>query len=873
MKSEFSPMMTHYLELKENYSDCIVFYRLGDFYEMFFDDAIKASEILEITLTGRDCGNDKRAPMCGVPFHAADEYIAKLVAAGEKVAICEQLTKPSDNPKEIVKRDVIKIVTAGTLTNTDLIDDKSNNFLASVCIFDKNASLSWADITTGEFFTKNYYNTEYLSQIFDDLIKINPAEIIGNNKAQELINSSPIVVQHILPKVNYFAESEFTIELSKRVLSSHFAVASLSPFGIKDDDVCICSAGALISYFKNTQRGVLANINTIKLEGNNEYMMLDYTAVRNLELIRTLRDNKKYGTLFWVLDKTVTSMGARKLQSLILSPLGDVDAINYRLDAVDYFYKTTPIRASLREMLKSVKDIKRITGKISNGNLMPKDCIALVKSLEVMPNIKFQLLGSNSDFVNDIICGIKDFAEVISLINNAVYDEGAEALSDKKVKKNEIKFIKDGFNEELDEYRKLSGQGKSVLAEIEAREKEKTGIKNLKVGFNKVFGYYLEVTNSFKDKVPYDWVRRQTLTNCERYITEELKILEEKVFNAEERAIALEMKLYAEVKSFLLKYIDDLQQTSNAIADLDVLLSLATVAKENGYVKPIVSNKNSRILITEGRHPVVEKVSKQRFIPNDCLLDNDENLAMIITGPNMAGKSTYMRQIALIVIMAHLGSFVPAKEAEIALTDKVFTRIGASDNLIFNQSTFMVEMGEMATILKNATENSLLILDEIGRGTSTFDGLSIAWAVMEHIAQNIKAKTLFATHYHELTRLEDLLKGVKNYKFTVKELQGEIIFLRNIIRGCANRSFGIEVACLAGVDKVITEKAKQILKKLEKNNINTDFDCEFMPEKVQEKKLSEVENIIKDINIDNVSPMQAFNILCDLYEKVKLKDE
>lgn len=867
-----SPMMGHYLALKEKYKDCIVFYRLGDFYEMFFEDAIKASEILEITLTGRDCGKGNRAPMCGVPFHAADEYIAKLVSAGEKVAICEQLSKPTGKAKDIVERDVIKIITAGTVTNTDLIDDKSNNFLASVCMLSKSASLSWADITTGEFFTKNYYDSNYLTQIFDDLVKINPAEIIGNQKTQEILNSSPLVMQKVLPKVNYFADSEFELSLAKRVLENHLGVMNLSPFGIKDTDVCLCSAGALISYFKSTQRGVLANINSIKLEGKNEYMMLDYTAVRNLELIRTIRDNKKYGTLLWVLDKTVTSMGARKLQSLILSPLGDKDAINYRLDGVDYFYNATAIRASLKELLKSVKDIRRITGKISNGNLMPKDCISLVRSLEVMPNIKFQLLGSNSKFVNDIIAEISEFNEVISLIKNAVYDESEEELNERKLKKKEVKFIKDGYSEELDECRKLSGHGKTVLAEIEAREKERTGIKNLRVAYNKVFGYFIEVTNSFKDKVPYDYIRRQTLTNCERFITQELKELEEKLFNAEERAQVLEQKLYAEIKTFLLKYIDPLQETSNAIADLDVLLSLATVAKENGYVKPNILDADKRLMITEGRHPVVEKVSKQHFIPNDCLLDNGENLAMIITGPNMAGKSTYMRQVALITIMAHIGSFVPAKEADITLTDRVFTRIGASDNLIFNQSTFMVEMGEMASILKNATSKSLLILDEIGRGTSTFDGLSIAWAVMEYIAETLKAKTLFATHYHELTRLEELTKGVKNYKFTVKELQGEIIFLRNIIRGCANRSFGIEVAELAGVDKFITDKAKQILKKLEKNNVTTDF---VSNEKVSDKKksLCEVEKIIKEININNVSPMQAFNILCDLYEKVSFKDE
>ena len=861
-----SPMMGHYLQIKEKYKDCIVFYRLGDFYEMFFDDAVKASELLELTLTGRDCGLEERAPMCGVPFHAADEYIAKLVGFGEKVAICEQLTEPQKG-KELVVRDVVKVVTAGTLTNTDLIDEKNNNYLASVYLESEGGALSWSDLTTGDFYAKNFSGKDVLSDIFNELVKIDPAEIIGNSMAREVLNASPLVNSRILPNVRYVAESEYEHSLARAVLEKQFNVASLVPFGVGDNDLLIRSSGALISYFITTQKSVLANINKINVENERDYMMLDYTAVRNLELVRTLRDNKKYGSLLWVLDKTVTCMGARKLQNWMLSPLNDIDAINYRLDAVEYLFKDNLTRTSLRDILKSVKDIKRISGKISNGNLLPKDCIALMKSLENMPKIKFSLSGLSSKFLIDISSDIYLFDDVISLIKNSIHDDSES--SNVKVKKGEIKYIKDGYNSELDEFRNLSTNGRNVIADIEKKEREATGIKNLKISYNRVFGYYIEVTNSFKDMVPYEYIRRQTLTNCERYVTEELKEIEQKIFSAEEKSRELELKLYAEVKEFLYKYIKELQTTSDAIASLDVLLSLSTVAKENNYVKPNFVLDNDNIEIIDGRHAVVEKVSKQHFIPNDTCLDSTQCRAMIITGPNMAGKSTYMRQVALIAILGHIGSFVPAKQANLCLVDKVFTRIGASDSLIFNQSTFMVEMSEMASIINGATNKSLLILDEIGRGTSTYDGLSIAWAIMEYLVNNIKAKTLFATHYHEITELENILEGVKNYKVTVKEMQGTIIFLRKIMRGSANRSFGIEVAELAGIDKAVTQRAKHVLKQLEKSNIsqnNVNTNDVIKPK-------SEIENIINDLDINNLSPMQAFNVLCDLYEKVSDKDE
>ncbi len=852
-----SPMMQHYLQIKEQHQDCIIFYRLGDFYEMFFDDAVKASALLDLTLTGRDCGLEERAPMCGVPFHAADNYIAKLVSLGEKVAICEQLSEPGG--KELVKRDVIKIVTAGTVTNNELIDEKSNNFLGSVLLDGDKYAFAWVDITTGEFYTKKFEGKFALSSLIDELVKVSPVEIISNRQAGEIMNVSPLVEHGVLPKFSYIAESEFNLANARGVLERQFNTLTLEHFCLENAPECISCCGALISYLKETQKHALININSIKKENNDEFMMLDVNAIRNLELVKTLRDGKRYGSLLWLLDKTKTSMGARKLQNLILSPLNDINKINYRLDAVECFYNNTLIREGVINLLLSVRDVGRITGKISNGNLMPKDCVSLRKSLEILPSIKFQLLGMTSKFICDISDSLGDFGATVELLNNAIADEPPVNMKDGE-------YIKKGYSEELDELRSFSKNSKACIAEIENREREKTGIKNLRIGYNRVFGYYIEVTNSFKDKVPYDYQRRQTLANAERYITEELKELEFKILSSEEKAIQLETKIYNEIKEYLSAEIHELQQTADALADLDVLLSLAKVARENSYVRPEILDKNGRLNLVDSRHPVVEKTSKQRFVPNDCLLDGDENRMMILTGPNMAGKSTFMRQVALITLMAHIGCFVPAKSAEIPLTDKIFTRIGASDNLISDQSTFMVEMTEVSNIVHNATKNSLIILDEIGRGTSTYDGLSIAWAVVEHVTNKIGAKTLFATHYHELTELEGTLDGVKNYKVTVKEMSGGIVFLRKIMRGGANRSFGIEVADLAGVGKDITQRAKEILQSLEKTSGKKPA---YTLEENKIENKSEVERIIKDLDINNLSPMQAFAILNDLQEKVK----
>ena len=853
-------MMQHYLQIKDKYKDCIIFYRLGDFYEMFFDDAVKASALLDLTLTGRDCGLEERAPMCGVPFHAADTYIAKLVSCGEKVAICEQLNEATGG-KTLVQRDVIKVVTAGTVTNNELIDDRTNNFLCSVYADKNTIGLSWADITTGEFFTRSFSGNNSLSAFIDVIVKVAPVEIIANNFACESFSQSPLIQHGILPNFSSYAESSFNFSNAKNCLEKHFNILTLQHFGIEGDCACISASGALISYLNDTQKHTLINITSLKKENAEDLMMLDVNAIKNLELTKTLRDGKRYGSLLWLLDKTKTGMGARKLQSWILSPLNDVEKINYRLNGVDDLFKNILIRQGLSELLGAVKDVYRITGKISNGNLMPKDCIALRNSLEVLPSIKFQLLGLQSTAICDVANSIGDFSQTVQLLKNAIVDEPPANIKDGG-------YIKKGFNSELDELRVFKENSTTCIAEIENRERERTGIKNLRIGYNRVFGYFIEVTNSFKDKVPYDYVRRQTLANAERYITEELKELEFKILSSEEKFLKLEALIYNDIKEHLSERIVELKETADALSVLDVFVAFARVAKENNYTKPQILNSGCALNLVDSRHPVVECTSKQKFISNDCYLDNNDNRMMIITGPNMAGKSTYMRQIALITLMAHIGCFVPAKHAEIPLTDKIFTRIGASDNLILDQSTFMVEMTEVASIINNATPNSLIILDEIGRGTSTYDGLSIAWAVVEHVCNNLGAKTLFATHYHELTSLEDTMEGVKNYKITVKEIQGGIVFLRKIMRGGANRSFGIEVAELAGVDKKITERAKGILKQLEnsnlskqqKNNVSTQF---VKPEK------TEVERILVDLDINNLSPMQAFNVLVDLQEKVK----
>lgn len=851
-------MMEHYRALKKQYSDCVVFYRLGDFYEMFDDDAVKVSAMLDLTLTGKDCGEDKRAPMCGIPFHAAEGYIAKLVSLGEKVAICEQLSQPK--ARELVKRDVVRIVTAGTVINSEMIDEKSNNFIACICTNDESYSISWADITTGEFMVKSITGENTLSKVIDLLVRINPAEIISDIASESLFNKIPLVEHGVLPKFNLYTESEFDFYNAENTLKKHFNLASLSCFNLQND-LAVSSSGALIAYLKETQKHALNNLNAIKTEKDGDFMTLDANVLRNLEIVKTLRDGKKYGSLLWLLDKTKTNMGARKLQNNLLTPLYDANKINERLDAVEAFYNNTPIRQSISDILSSVKDVGRIAGKISNGNLVPKDCLSLANSLENIPVLKFQLSGLKSNLIYSLSENLLDFTDLVTLLKSAIDVDCPNNTKDGG-------YIKEGYNDELDRLRKISKNGQSLINELESKEREKTGIKTLKIKYNRLFGYFIEITNSFKEFVPLEYKRRQTIANAERYTTEELVKLESDILSSDEKSLEIESTLFAEIKSILSNKISELKIVSNALAELDFIISLAKVAKENGYVRPVILPSNKRLNIVEGRHPVVEAISRQRFIPNDVVLDCDENRVSILTGPNMAGKSTYMRQTALIVLMAHIGSFVPASSAEIPLTDRIFTRVGASDNLILDQSTFMVEMSEVAEILNNATKNSLIILDEIGRGTSTYDGLSIAWAILEHIALNIKAKTMFATHYHELTELEGKLSGVKNYKVTVKELPTGIVFLRKITRGGANRSFGIEVSELAGVDKNITNRAREILTELERKASNNKVSTVKNYDTTTNKQ-SEVERILLDIDVNNVSPIQALNLLIDLKGKIR----
>lgn len=853
-----SPMMQHYLQVKEKYKDCILFYRLGDFYEMFFDDAIKVSSLIDITLTGRDCGLEERAPMCGVPYHAAEAYIAKLVELGQKIAICEQLTPPGG--KGLVERDVVRVVSAGTMIDETLLDERKNNYLASVYGDNKGYACAWSDLTTGDFFVKVFDKDGAFDGLMDCLVRVSPVEIICNEFAYEKSTQSAIVEHGVLPRFYQFREFAFTVKNAEKALMEQFQVASLAAYAIDDASSAISAAGALIEYFKETQKHAIKNINKIVVEQSGEAMVLDFNAVRNLELVRSMRDGKRYGTLLWVLDKTKTGMGARNLNSWLLAPLQDVNKINYRLDGVEEFFNNTLIRQGVSQLLSSMSDIERLAGKISNNNITPRDCMSLGGSLELIPSIVFQISGLRSEIISDIMKHLGDYSALSKLLKDAIAEEAPVTTKDGG-------YIKRGFCAELDELRELKSNVKMKLAQMEAEEREKTGIKNLKINYNRVFGYYIEVTNSFKQLVPYEYIRKQTLANAERYITEELKQLEEKILNSEETALKLEAELFVQIKDVLSENIKKLQKTAKAVACLDTIISFAEVAKNNGYRRPDIVEDDRALNVVGGRHPVVEVVSKDAFVPNDTLLDNCENRMMILTGPNMAGKSTYMRQNALIVIMAHIGSFVPCSSAVVPLTDRIFTRVGASDNLIFDQSTFMVEMTEVASILLHATQKSLLILDEVGRGTSTYDGLSIAWAVVEYIATNIKAKTLFATHYHELTELEGVLDGVKNYKITVKEINNTIVFLRKIMRGGANRSFGVEVASLAGVPSDVTTRAKKILKALEKNDL-TKNKSKVAPTEQPAIIRSEVENIISELDLDNLSPMQAFNVLVDLKEKL-----
>ncbi|HQK53240.1 MAG TPA: DNA mismatch repair protein MutS [Sedimentibacter sp.] len=871
--AKYTPMMEQYLAIKEQYKDCILLYRLGDFYEMFFDDAITASRVLEIALTGRDCGQEERAPMCGVPHHAVDGYIAKLIENGYKVAICEQLEDPSD-AKGIVKRDVVRIITPGTIIEQGMLDEKSNNYLCTIYL-DKGFGMSYVDISTGELYvTENISLNDFLKNSTHDLLieeinKITPSEIISNNHIGNEVIDSMIYLSNVLSLDDY-----------KQIVLKHFKVLSLDSLGLKENYHAVISLGMLLNYLNETQKTSLDHINKLHFYTVGEYLQIDANTRKNLELIETIRGKKGPGTLYHVVDNTMTAMGGRLLKKWIEEPLKNIKHINLRLDAVEELYENIMTSNNIKEYLKSVYDIERLISRIVYGSCNGRDLNSLKQSLSNLPDLKSELNELSSQMFADIYSSFDELKDIFDLIDASIVDEPPISIKEGGI-------IKTGYNEELDELREITVNGKDWISNLQAKEREATGIKNLKIGFNKVFGYYLEVTKSYLKDVPDNYIRKQTLANCERYVTPELKEMEAKILNADEQIMKLEYELFLEIREFISRHVKRIQETAYNIAVIDAINSLAIAAVKNNYVRPEM-NKKGFIKITDGRHPVIERIMKnEMFVPNDTYIDNKEYRMSIITGPNMAGKSTYMRQVALIALMSHIGSFVPAKKAEICIIDKIFTRVGASDDLSQGQSTFMVEMSEVSNILKNATSDSLLILDEIGRGTSTYDGLSIAWSVVEYITKKLKAKTLFATHYHELSELESKLKSVKNYKILIKEEHDEITFLRKITEGSIDRSYGIQVANLANLPEEVIERAKEILIQLEesdinkpfarkKNRVNDNFQVSMFQANPAEneinKKYKELAENIKNIDIENITPMQSFKLLNDIIEKTKRID-
>ena len=875
-----SPMMAQYMETKKQYSDCILFYRLGDFYEMFFDDALTASKELEITLTGKECGLEERAPMCGVPYHAVDSYLSRLVQKGYKVAIAEQMEDPK-LAKGLVKREVIRVVTPGTITSAQALDETKNNYLMGIVYLADRMGVSVADITTGDFLVTEISTDRAL---FDEINKFSPAEVICN----DAFSMSGISLEDLKDRYHFTVSTLdsrfFQDESCRKVLREHFKVGSLEGLGLGDYDCGVIAAGAVLQYLYETQKSTLDHLTTIVPYATGNYMILDSSTRRNLELLETMREKQKRGSLLWVLDKTRTAMGARLLRTWIEQPLISKEAILKRQNAIEELNLNYISREELGEYLNPVYDLERLIGRISYKTANPRDLLAFRNSIAMVPHIK-RLLGEfTSDALKELAEDLDPLEDLNDLITRAIVEEPPITVR-------EGGMIKDGYNEEADRLRHAKTEGKTWLAELEARERDSTGIKNLKVKYNKVFGYYFEVTNSFKDLVPEYFIRKQTLTNAERYTTDDLKNLEDVILGAEDKLFSLEYDLFCEVRDAIAAEVVRIQKTARAIAAIDVFASLSTVATRNNYVKPQINEKGT-IQIKGGRHPVVEKMMRDdMFVANDTILDNSKNRISISTGPNMAGKSTYMRQTALIVLMAQIGSFVPADQANIGICDRIFTRVGASDDLASGQSTFMVEMTEVANILRNATRNSLLILDEIGRGTSTFDGLSIAWAVVEHISNTrlLGAKTLFATHYHELTELEGLMNGVTNYCIAVKEQGDDIVFLRKIVKGGADKSYGIQVAKLAGVPDSVINRAKELVEHLVDSDLTarTREIAEGIapaghkpvpkPDDVEMSQLTLFDTVreddiieeLKNLELGNMTPIDALNTLYRMQMKLK----
>ena len=865
---KLTPMMQQYMETKNQYKDCILFYRLGDFYEMFFDDALCVTKELELTLTGKSCGLDERAPMCGVPFHSAESYINRLVERGYKVAICEQVEDPK-SAKGLVKREVIRVVTPGTNSFTSSLDETRNNYLMGIVSIEGKFGISVVDVTTGEYLMTE---VDSVSKLLDEINKFTPSEIICNDTfyisgvdMNDLSSRLGIVISPLDP-------SYFDKDSCQRALCRHFKVSTLEGLGFKEYAIGTIAAGSIMQYLEETQKCSLAHISHLLPYHTGKYMLLDRNTRRNLELVETLREKQKRGSLLWVLDKTKTAMGARKLRSSLEQPLIDKETILQRYDAIDELNQDVITREELREYLNPVYDLERLLSKISYKTINPRDMIALESSLSMLPHIRLLCSNFKSDLFQDFTQNLDPLEDVYQLIHSAIVEEPPISVREGGIFKN-------GFNEEIDHLRNAKTEGKNWLADLETTEKEQTGIKNLRIKYNKVFGYYLEVTKSFVNQVPDTWIRKQTLTNAERYTTPELKEMEDTILGAEDRLYNLEYAVFCQLREEIFQQMDRIQQTASVIASIDMIASLAYVAEHNHYVRPKLNNKGI-LRIKDGRHPVIEQmIAHDMFIPNDTFLDEDSHRLVIITGPNMAGKSTYMRQTALIVLMAQLGSFVPASQADISLVDRIFTRVGASDDLASGQSTFMVEMTEVANILHNATKNSLIILDEIGRGTSTFDGLSIAWSVVEHIVDKklIGAKTLFATHYHELTELEGKLEGVQNYCIAVKEDGEDIVFLRKIVKGGADKSYGIQVAKLAGVPEQVLIRAREIADQLEnKDALSLDGVVNQMavssPGEKTMNQLSIFDTMgndqtddilfeLRDIDLSRVTPMDAMNLV------------
>jgi len=861
MGQTLTPMMRQYIELKERYNDCLLFFRLGDFYEMFFEDAKLASKELELVLTGRDCGLPERAPMCGVPYHSVDVYINKLIEKGYKVAICEQTQDPA-LAKGLVERDVVRIITPGTIIEERMLDEGKNNYIVSVCQEEETIGLAYADISTGGFYACQLSGDRAAVQLLDELAWLQPTQVIaGESICQQSFMAKRISSQYYLEK---YKEKAFKESSAKDRLMRHFAVASLHGFGCDGQAVAVCAAGALMQYLEETQKNALSHIHTLKMIDRSSYMNLDIATRRNLELTQPLQHggNKK-STLLYLLDHTETAMGSRMLRDWIDRPLLERSPICRRQDAVRELFDNIQLRKRIQGLLDNIYDMERLCSRIVYGTINGRECVSLRNTLRMIPAIRTALSQANSQAIKHICNSLDEMSEICALLYAAICDEPPIGVKDGGV-------IRDGFNAEVDELRSIERGSKQWLTNFEVEERERSGIRNLKIGYNRVFGYYIEVTKSNLSQVPYHYERKQTLANAERYITPELKEMEQKILGAADRLTVLEYELFLSIREELLGATERLQKNATLLAELDVYQSLAEVAACNDYCCPSM-REDGVLHIESGRHPVVEQTLRSDFVPNDVLLNCDDDRLLIITGPNMAGKSTYMRQVALITLMAHIGSFVPAKKADIALVDRIFTRVGASDNLSAGQSTFMVEMSEMANILNNATDKSLLILDEIGRGTSTFDGLSIAWAVMEHICSKelCGAKTLFATHYHELSELEGKLEGVKNYRISVREIGDDILFLRKIVRGGGDKSFGIQVARLAGLPQPVLVRAKEILSELENADI-TQTSSNGVSESSHDarKNCSGSESpafqVLKSLDIDRLSPLDALNTLYKL---------